>query len=74
MAYVHGELLKELVSPDRQRSVEIVARHDGLFQVYEYYLLTDDEGSRWTMKGPPSGLFESAAIAEAEAKRVLRAT
>ena len=64
MGYVHGKTIKKLESEDGTRQADIIARDDGLFQFYEYFLLSDDEGERWTFKRM-SGLYDTAEGAEA---------
>lgn len=71
MGYIHAIVAIELLANDGQRRTDVLARYDGLFQFYEHYLLSDDEGERWVCNSP-SGLYETLEGAEAAARASLK--
>jgi hypothetical protein len=71
MDYLHGTTVKALLSPDRTRRIDIVARNDGTFQFFEQMALSKTDGGGWH-PGKESGFYETAAAAELAARAAYR--
>jgi hypothetical protein len=69
MGYGHGTKFKEFKSLNGTHSADIVARNDGLFQVYEYRM-SSVPPERWLI-AKVSGLYQTAEAAEAMARASL---
>ncbi|MDO8981367.1 MAG: hypothetical protein Q7V17_19285 [Afipia sp.] len=62
MPYVHANIAKKIVSPDGKAVVEILKRHDGLYEYRETVERAGDpdyEGERYWSPGQSSGLYET---------------
>lgn len=75
MHYVHARIVCTARSRDRTRELDLLARHDGLFEFRESKLIDDDHPVYGLQKiwkqGYASGLFQTRREAEREATAIV---
>jgi hypothetical protein len=66
------EVVEQITSPNGKRRFTVYRREDGLFFYREaWYAEWDDAPHAWLDGYPPSGLFASAADADADARSTI---